>query len=122
MLFRSGQFFKLNKMPDLAKMIEEYKPQPDPMAQRMQMLEMKKLESEIAERMSRATENATDKRLKEAKAVLEESKAKSLDSDTDLKDLDFLRKSSGEEFEEGIAEKVIDKELAGNTGNPSLLP
>ncbi len=117
-----GQFFKLNKMPDLAKMIEEYKPQPDPMAQRMQMLEMKKLESEIAERMSRATENATDKRLKEAKAVLEESKAKSLDSDTDLKDLDFLRKSSGEEFEEGIAEKVIDKELAGNTGNPSLLP
>jgi hypothetical protein len=30
---------RLRKMPDLAKQIEEYKPEPDPIAQKMQMLE-----------------------------------------------------------------------------------
>lgn len=112
-----AQFFRLNKMPDLAKMIEEYKPQPDPVEQELKSLEIPKIKAEIAERISRATENATDKRLKEAKAVLEESKANSLNSDTDLKDLDFLKKSSGEDLQERIAEKVFGKGLAGNTGN-----
>jgi hypothetical protein len=111
-----SQFFKLHKMPDLAKMIEEYQPQPDPMQQEMKALELQKMKAEIAERMSRTTENETDKRLKNAKAVLEEAKAEGINSDTDLKDLDFLRKSSGEEFNEKMSEKVLDKELAGNTG------
>jgi len=112
-----AQFFRLNKMPDLAKMIEEYQPQPDPVEQELRSLEIPKIKAEIAERVSRATENVTDKRLKEAKAVLEESKAKSLNSDTDLKDLEFLKKSSGEELQDRLTEKAFDKGLAGNTGN-----
>ncbi len=111
-----SQFFKLHKMPDLAKMIENYQPQPDPIQLEMQQLEIQKLKSEIAERMSRTTENETDKRLKNAKAVLEESRARGLDSDTDLKDLDFLKQSSGEAFNERMKEKMLDKALAGNTG------
>lgn len=111
-----SQFFKLHKMPDLAKMIEEYQPQPDPIQEELRGLEVKKVKSEIAERMSRTTENETDKRLKNAKAVQEEARARSVDSDTDLKDLDFLKKSSGEDFNERITEKVLDKQLAGNTG------
>jgi hypothetical protein len=111
-----SQFFKLHKMPDLAKMIEEYEPQPDPAQQEMQHLELQKMKSEIAERMSRTTENETDKRLKNAKAVLEEAKAQGIASDTDLKDLEFLKESSGEAFNERMKEKVLDKTLAGNTG------
>lgn len=106
-----SQFFKLHKMPDMAKAIEEYAPKPDPMEEELKKLQIEKLRSEILERYSRSTENETDVRLKNAKAALEESKARLVDSDTDLKDLDYLRKSSGDEFKEKVQEKL----MTGNT-------
>lgn len=111
-----AKFFTLNKMPEMAKELEEYQPQPDPAQQEMQQLEIQKTKAEIAERISRASENETDKRLKNAKATLEESKAKLAQSDTDLKDLDFLKKSQGGDLEERLTEKIFDKELNGNKG------
>jgi len=38
---------RLRKMPELAKRIQEFQPEPDPMAQKMQELEIGKLEAEI---------------------------------------------------------------------------
>jgi len=111
-----SQFFKLHKMPDLAKAIEQYQPQPDPMTQQMRQLEIEKTKAEIQERLSRATENETDKRLKNAKAMVEEAKAHGVNSDTDLKDLNFLEKSSGQDFKKRMHEKVLDTALAGNNG------
>lgn len=90
-----AQVLRLHKMPDAAKMIEEYQPQPDPMVQQMQQLEMQKLQAEIAERQSRAQENGVDMRMKTAKAALDEAKARATHSGADLQDLDFLKKESG---------------------------
>jgi len=86
---------RLHKMPDLAKKIEEYQPQADPYAEQMKQLEMQKLQSEVAERQSRAQENGVDMRLKSAKADLDEAKARATHSSADMTDLNFLEKESG---------------------------
>ena len=86
---------KLRKMPDLAKRIEEYEPQPDPMAQKKAQLELAMLEAQIANESAKAKENEVDVNLKKAKAATEAARARSLHSDSDSKDLDFLDKESG---------------------------
>lgn len=100
-----AKIFRLKKMPDLAKQIEEYQPQPDPRQEKLADLQIQKLEAEIAERMSRAQENQVDMRKKTADAVLAEAKARGIDTDTDVKDLDFIKKATGEQFDEDIAKE-----------------
>lgn len=85
----------LNGMPDLAKQIMEYSPQPDPLEQERKQLEVDKLKAEIAERQSRADENIVDMRKKTADAVLAEAKAREIHSVADIKDQDFLDKQTG---------------------------
>ena len=103
-----GQIAKLHKMPDLAKQIEEFQPQPDPYVEQMKMLEMEKLKSEIEERKSRSMENQVDLRAKMAKAKLDEARAMEIGSNTDLKDLEFTRKANGQDFDEKMQEKDAD--------------
>lgn len=79
---------RLRKMPELAKRIEEFKPQPDPVQQKLQGLEVAKLEAEIAELRGRTLEHQTG-------AALDQAKAHNLQSDTDLKNLDFVEQESG---------------------------
>jgi len=88
---------KLKGMPALAKEIANFQQQPDPLEQQMKQLELQKLQAEINERDSRSGENHIDARLKEAKAVNEEAKARKTQSDADMVDLDFLRKKDGTE-------------------------
>ena len=107
-----SQISKLNKMPDLAKMIEEFKPQPDPYIEQMKQLELKMKEVEIMERESRAMENQVDMRLKAANAALAEAKVGMMNSDTDLKDLDFTRRADGTEFNERMQEKGFDRDTS----------
>lgn len=104
-----GQIAKLHKMPDLAKQIQEFQPQPDPIMEEMKVLELEKLKSEINERNSRTDENEIDKFAKQAKAGLDIAKTKQLESDTDLKDLEFTKKANGDEFSEKMAEKDHDR-------------
>ena len=104
-----GQIAKLHKMPDLAKMLEEYQPQPDPYVQEMRMLELQMKKVEIMERQSRAEENAADLRLKTANAVLAEANAREKNSTADLKDLDFTSKMDGREEQARMAEKDHDR-------------
>ena len=104
-----GQIAKLHKMPDLAKMLEEYQPQPDPYVQEMRMLELQMKKVEIMERQSRAEENAADLRLKTANAVLAEANARDRNSTADLKDLDFTSKMDGREEQARMAEKDHDR-------------
>ena len=105
-----GQIAKLNKMPDLAKQIEEFEPQPDPYLEEMKQLEKQKLMAEIEERVSRARENEVDVRAKTAKAALDEARARQLDSNTDLQDLDFTERAEGTEFDRKMQEKDHDRE------------
>lgn len=107
-----GQIAKLNKMPDLAKAIEEHQPQVDPRAERMADLEIEKLEAEIKERVSRANENQVDIRLKSANAALAEARARNMDSNTDLTDQDYIDKESGRDEVKSLAEKDHDRETA----------
>jgi hypothetical protein len=106
------ELFRLKKMPDLAKKLEEYVPQPDPYVEEMKELEKEKLKAEIRERNSRATENEVDLRAKTAKAILDEARARNLNSDSDNKDLEFTRKADGTEFKESMAEKEHDRNTA----------
>lgn len=79
---------RLRKMPDLAKQIEAYQPQPDPLDQQLKQLEIAKVQAEIAEIQSRAFEN-------QAGGQLDQAKAENLSSDTDQKNLDFVEQESG---------------------------
>jgi hypothetical protein len=86
---------RLRKMPDLAKRLEEYEPQPDPLAQEKAMLEIELLKAQIAKTQAEAIENQAEAHLDQAKAVTEQAKASNLQSDTDIKNLDFVEQESG---------------------------
>lgn len=79
---------RLRKMPDLAKRLEEYEPQPDPVAQQMQMLELEKLKSEIQLNYAKIQQTGADAQQRSAKA-------ENLQADTDKKSLDFVEQESG---------------------------
>ena len=86
---------KLRKMPELAKRISEYQPQPDPVAQQKAELEVQLLQVDIAAKQASVE-------LDKAKAVNELAKAKETNSNTDLKDLDFLEQESGVKQERAL--------------------
>lgn len=86
---------KLRKMPDLAKRIEEYEPQPDPMAQQIQQLQIAKLQAEIQEIQARSQQYMASANLDMAKAGTEQVKAGNLQADTDQKNLNFVEQESG---------------------------
>lgn len=79
---------RLRKMPDLAKQIEEYQPQPDPIAQKQAELQVALMEAELQEKQSIIQLNM-------AKIDTEHAKAEHLRSDADLKDLNFIEQESG---------------------------
>ena len=86
---------RLRKMPDLAKKIEDYQPQPDPMAQKKAELELMLLQAQIQELQSRAVENQAGAMLDQAKAGTEQVKSGHIQADTDLKNLNFVEQESG---------------------------
>ena len=86
---------KLRKMPDLAKRITDYQPQPDPMVQQKAQLEVALLQAQVQNETAKAEENAVDVQLKTAKTQTEQAKARQMHSGSDLSDLDFVEKESG---------------------------
>lgn len=103
-----AEIARLQKMPDLAKKLEEYKPEPDPMAMKMQELQVALLEAQVANERAKGRENEVDVYLKTAKAQTEAAKAKALSSDADLKDLSFLEKESGIEHARALEKNNND--------------
>jgi hypothetical protein len=106
---------RLRKMPDLAKQIEEYQPQPDPLAQKQAELNIALMEAELAEKQSTIALNT-------AKIDTEHAKAENLRSDADLKDLEFVEQESGVKQERDLQKqgaqaqaqavtKVLDHQL-----------
>jgi len=79
---------RLRKMPDLAKQIEEFQPQPDPLAEKQAQLQVALMEAELAEKQSIIA-------LNQAKIETEAAKANRLNSQADLADLDFVEQESG---------------------------
>ena len=79
---------RLRKMPDLAKRLEAYEPQPDPIEQEVRMLQVQLLQAQIANEQAQAYE-------RQAGGQLDQAKADNVQSDTDQKNLDFVEQESG---------------------------
>jgi hypothetical protein len=83
-----AEIARLRKMPELAKRIEEYQPQPDPLQQMKLQKEIELLQAEIEKTKSEAIENL-------AEAKLDEAQARAADSKADITDLDFVEQERG---------------------------
>jgi hypothetical protein len=86
---------KLRKMPELAKRIESFQPQPDPLAQEKAQLEIELLKAQIAKENAQAMQYQAGAQLDVAKVGTEGAKQQHLKSDTDLMNLDFVEQESG---------------------------
>lgn len=80
---------RLRRMPDLAKKIEDYQPQPDPMDEYLKELEIKIKEAELEKIRSETYRNLNDASQKAAKAD-------NIAADTDNKASDFVENISGQ--------------------------
>lgn len=106
-----AEIAKLRKMPDLAKKLEDYEPQPDPVAQERAMLEIELLKAQIANEYAKAQENQVDALVKQEKGSVESAKARKLNSEADIKDLDFLDRQLGTDVEK---QQAIDTNKTRN--------
>lgn len=86
---------RLRKMPTLAHQLKNFQPTPNPMAEKLQQLEMAKLEIEIAKLQAETRKLLAGGELEAAKVDTEAAKAENLRSDTDQRNLDFVEQESG---------------------------
>ncbi len=100
----------LRKMPELAKRIENYQPQPDPIAQQKAMLELELLKAQIANEGAKAQENTVDVGYKLAKTDTEKAKTRDIHSTADTKDLKYIKDDSGLTRQEELTDKEIDRQ------------
>ena len=107
-----SQIAELGKMPDLAKQIKDYQPQPDPMQQQMQELEMAYKQAEIELLKSQAQENLAKSQVQGAKVEVENARAQSLQGDADNKALDFAQKDSGVAHERELNKQAMQNQGA----------
>lgn len=97
----------LRNMPDLAKAIQDYNPEPDPMAQQMQELEMQRLQAEIELIKSQAQENLAKSQVQQAKVSVEQARAENLQSQADNNSLDFAERYSGVKHEDDLEKQAM---------------
>lgn len=97
-----AEIARLHKMPDLAKKIETFQPQPDPYAEQIKQLNIQKLQAEIDERQALAQKNGAEVGVKQAKALLDQAKTRDTHSKADMTDLNFLEKESGQDKQHEI--------------------
>ena len=97
---------KLRKMPDLAERIAKYQPQPDPVAQKKQELEIAELQAKINEINSKAM-------LNQAQAGHVGAKTDNLNADTDQKNLDFVEQESGVKQERDLQKQGAQAQANG---------
>lgn len=97
-----ADIMELMRMPDQAKRIREYQPQPDPVQEQLKQLEIEriqleneKIKADILDKQARAQENTIDAELKRNKAAVEAAKARKLTSEADMTDLKFIKEDEG---------------------------
>ena len=102
---------RLRKMPDLAKKIEDYQPEPDPMAQKKAELELMLLQAQIATEQARAAQFGSNAALHQVKQGTEVAKANALNANADMTNLNFLEQESGTKQERD--KELMDKQHQG---------
>ena len=90
-----SEIAKLRKMPDLAKNIDSYQPEPDPVQQQLKQLELQniQLKNQLVQAQIQETMANTQKLLGASNTDV--AKARNLEADTNLKNLDFVEQESG---------------------------
>lgn len=86
---------RLRKMPDLAKKIEEFQPQPDPLVEKHRQLELALLEAKLNTERAQEQYYLANAGLDKAKVGTELAKQSQMQSETDLKNLEFVEQESG---------------------------
>lgn len=93
---------KLARDPELEKDIKDYKQEPDPAMEQMKQIELEraqlendKIRAEITRDQARALEDRVDAEVKSAKAESERARARKLNSEADMTDLNYLDKDHG---------------------------
>lgn len=99
-----AEISRLRRMPDLAKQIREYEPQPDPLAQRKAELEIELLQAQVALTMAQAQE-------RQGKSELDSAAAREKQGKADQNDLDYVEQETGTKHA-----RDIDKIEAQNEG------
>lgn len=102
---------RLRKLPDLAKAIEEFEPQPDPMQQRIAELQIELLEVQITNEAAKAEKNVSDSELKLARAQNELAKAGKTISERDQIDLDYVEQATGLKQERDLEQEMFKKSM-----------
>ena len=90
-----AEIFRLRKMPDLANAIENYKPEPNPMAEKMQELELAEMEAKIRKLNSEAMENEAEAGLDQMKANELQANAEKKSIEADKLALDYVESEKG---------------------------
>ena len=86
---------RLRKMPDMAKRIEEYQPEPDPMAQALAKAQLDLALAQIAKENALAQQAGATAQLNVAKVESEAADAALTRAQTDTANLDFVEQESG---------------------------
>lgn len=109
-----AQIARLGRQPELEKDVEDFKPQPDPMAEQMKQLEMAKLQAEIQYLQARsfaiqasAGEDDADKAEKLAQAELKRAQARKLMSEADNLDLKYIADDGQVKHQEDIEKEQM---------------
>ena len=97
-----GDICRLRKMPDLAKKLGDYEPQPDPLMQEKLQLEVELLRAQIARENGLASQSQATAQLNSAKTNTEAAKAENISANTDQQNLDFVEQESGVKQERDI--------------------
>lgn len=102
-----SEIAKLRQMPDLAKTIDAYEPQPSPEEQQIQQLQIAKLQAEIELLQAQAKEAATKGDIHTAKISVEQARAENLQNEADNKALDFIHKQDGTDIQKDLMKEQL---------------
>ena len=106
---------RLRRMPELAYRLESYKPEPDPMQQQLQELQMAKLQAEVAYLNAQAQEASAKSQVQGMKVNVEQARAESLQGDADLKAQNFVDKQTGVAHQRDLDKKLLDTDAQLST-------
>jgi len=107
-----GDIANLKKMPDLAKKIQDYNPEPDPIQVELAQLEVQIKKAEVAKLVAEAQETEAKAYLNAAKVNTEEANTGKTVAEADLKNLEFIEQESGVN-----QERDLEKERTKIQGN-----
>lgn len=90
-----AEIARLRKMPTLARSIESYAPEPDPIMVEREQLTNELLKAQIENELAKANENNANAVWDQTRAAAEQVNAGKVQSETDKNNLDYVEQESG---------------------------